>query len=376
MTGSRVVIATNTSWNIYNFRAGLVRSLTANGYEVVAVAPPDAWSHRLQELGCRYVPLAMDNKGVSPRRDLTLLLNYRRLLAAERPVAFLGYTIKPNVYGSLAAHSLNIPTINNVSGLGTAFIKQSWLTAIVQVLYRVALGSAGRVFFQNEEDRALFVARHLVDAKDTEVLPGSGIDLTHFTPPVGVHSADSKVGPVFLLIARLLRDKGVVEFVDAARRVRQVHPGARFQVLGFLDSPNRTAITRNQVDQWVRDGVIEYLGVADDVRPYIAAADCIVLPSYREGTPRTLLEAAAMGRPLIATDVPGCRDVVDDGVNGLLCAVRDAGDLADKIDTFISLPPTLRSAMGTASRLLVEQRYDERAVIERYLVALAALRLP
>jgi len=370
MPARRIVLSINTSWNILNFRASLVRALIASGYEVVAIAPPDAWSTRLAELGCRYIPLAMDNKGISPRRDLALLLAFRRLLAAERPAAFLGYTIKPNVYGSLAAHSLSIPTINNISGLGTAFIRRSWLTAIVQILYRLALGPAGRVFFQNEEDRALFVARRLVHGEATEVLPGSGIDLVHFSPAAPPVSSSA---PVFLLIARLLRDKGVVEFVEAARLVRRDHPTARFQLLGFLDALNRTAITREEVESWVAEGTIEYLGVADDVRPFIAAADCVVLPSYREGTPRTLLEAAAMARPLIATDVPGCRDVVDEGVNGLLCAARDAADLAKKLEKFIALPTASRHAMGAASRLLVEKRYDEHIVISRYLETLAAL---
>ena len=366
----RIVISINTSWNIFNFRAGLVRALVAAGYDVVAVAPTDAWSDRLAELGCRFVPLRMDNKGTSPVRDLALLLRYRELLAAERPVAFLGYTIKPNVFGSLAAHSLSIPTINNVSGLGTAFIRRSWLTTVVKFLYRSALGRAARVFFQNHDDRDLFVTEKLVPAAITDVLPGSGVDLIRFAPaPLPAAST----GPVFLLIGRLLGDKGVNEYVEAARSLRQAHPGARFQLLGYLDVENSTAIPRQTVESWVKQGTIEYLGDTNDVRPFIAAADCVVLPSYREGTPRTLLEAAAMARPLVATDVPGCRDVVDAGRNGFLCTPRDVASLAAAMEQVIALTPEQRSGMGAKSRHLAETRYDENIVIARYLEAIAAI---
>lgn len=366
----KVVISVNTSWNVVNFRAGLVRALVAAGFEVVVIAPEDAYSARLGDLGCRFVPLAMDNQGASPRRDFGLFLRFRRLLAAERPIAFLGYTVKPNVYGSLAALSLGIPTINNVSGLGTAFIRQSWLTSVVKLLYRLALRRASRVFFQNEEDRALFVRDGLVPAPVAAVLPGSGIDLQHFATS---ELPKARPGPVFLLVARLLVDKGVNEYVEAARRVRQRHPHARFQLLGFLDVENRTAIGRATLESWVGEGTIEYLGAADDVRPFIGAADCVVLPSYREGTPRTLLEAAAMARPLIATDVPGCRDLVEPGVNGYLCKARDPADLAAAMLRFIEHSPAERQAMGMHSRRLVEQRYDERIVVDRYLEVVSSI---
>jgi glycosyltransferase involved in cell wall biosynthesis len=371
MSNRRVVIAINTSWNIVNFRAGLIRALIGAGYEVVAVAPPDDYSAQLAELGCRYVALSMDNQGISPPRDAALLLRFRALLARERPVAFLGYTIKPNVYGSLAARSLGIPTINNISGLGTAFIRNTWLTRVVTQLYRAALRPAGRVFFQNEEDRTVFVAKGLVRPERTEVLPGSGIDLEAFKPLP--RSPGLKEGPRFLLIARLLRDKGVVEFVEAARILRRTWPNAVFQLLGFLDVQNRTAITKADVDRWVAEGVVDYLGSTDDVRPHIADADCIVLPSYREGTPRTLLEAAAMGKPLIATDVPGCRNVVTDGENGFLCRARDAVDLAAKISSFLELSDDSRAHMGLASRAKVEREFDEHLVVNRYLIALDEL---
>lgn len=355
-----------------NFRSGLIRRMLADGYDVAAIAPPDAHSSILESMGCRFIPLEMDNKGANPLRDLALLRRYHAVLRSLRPMAYLGYTIKPNVYGSLAAQMLGIPTINNVSGLGTAFIRNTWLTPVVKGLYRTAFHRAHTVFFQNEDDRGLFLQHALVVAGRTAVLPGSGIDLTQFNPAAQLPRPPGKRH--FLLIARLLRDKGVGEYVDAARAIRARHPDCRFALLGFLDVENRTAVSRAEVDAWVQEGVVEYLGATDDVRPYINEADCVVLPSYREGTARTLLEAAAMGKPLIATDVPGCNNVVSHGVNGYLAKVRSAEDLARQMEIFATLPVPEAEALGRASRAKVEAEFDERLVVDRYLEILAALR--
>jgi len=363
---NRIILSINTSWNIVNFRAGLVRALRERGYEVVALSPDDPYAGRLAELGCRHVPLAMDNKGTNPLRDAALFLRYVRALRRERPDVFLGWTIKPNVYGSLAAHLLGVPVINNVSGLGTAFLSGGWLMRLVRLLYRTAFGRSARVFFQNRDDRALFVDSGLLRADQARVLPGSGIDLAHFAPPPAV-LRNPTTGPVFLLVARLLWDKGVGEYVEAARLLKARLPGARVQLLGFLDVDNRTAVPRQTVEGWVSEGLVEYLGHADDVRQHVAVADCVVLPSYREGTPRSLLEAAAMGKPLVTTDVPGCREVVDDGVNGFLCRPRDAADLADKLLRFAQMPEAARLEMGRQSRLKAEREFSERIVIDAYL---------
>ena len=365
---SKVMIAVNTSWNVVNFRPGLVRGLIERGYKVVVAAPPDDYSPKIEKLGATYVPLPMDNQGTSPAKDLMLFQRFWTIMRREKPDVFLGFTVKPNVFGSLAAHSQGIPVINNIAGLGTVFIRKSWLTRIVKALYRGALGKAQVVFFQNEDDRKLFVAEGLVPFDRTALLPGSGIDTSQFEPA-------RKGGPDpgnpfrFLLIARLLWDKGVREYVEAARLVRAKATETKFQLLGFLDVANRTAVTREDVDAWVKEGVIDYLGSTDDVRPFIAEADCVVLPSYREGTPRSLLEAAAMAKPLIATDVPGCREVVEDAVNGFLCPARDAFALAGSMLRMLGLEPSERGAMGQAGRAKVEARFDEMIVVSRYLAA-------
>ena len=243
----KVAIALNTAWNLVNFRSGLIKALVSRGYEVVAVAPEDGYALQLQTLGCRYLPLPMDNKGTHPGRDLLLLARFFTLMRAEKPDVFLGYTVKPNVYGSLAAHALRIPVINNVAGLGTVFIKGGWLNQLVRGLYRIALSRSAKVFFQNEDDRHLFVSGSLVSVTVTDRLPGSGVDLVKFRPsPLSARHIVR-----FLLIARMLWDKGVGEFVEAARLLKQRGIDADCCLLGFLDV-QKTHWQKRSVISWVK----------------------------------------------------------------------------------------------------------------------------
>ncbi len=369
MPPRRVVIAANSSWNIVTFRSGLIRALKAADYEVVVVAPADPSSEeRLRALDVERIAVRLDRSGLNPFADFGLVLRYRRILKARRPAAFLGFTIKPNVYGCIAARAFGVPAIANISGLGTVFIRRGPLLALVTSLYRFALSRATAVFFQNPDDQALFVERRMVSQDQARLLPGSGIDLEQFAP-----APQASGPPTFLLIARLLGDKGVREFVEAARRLRNELPGARFQLLGPLDEGNRTAIRRNELDGWANEGVVDYLGETNDVRPFIEQATAIVLPSYREGLPRSLLEAGAMARPLVATDVPGCREVVIDGETGFLCRARDSGSLAEAVKKLADLPIEARKAMGEAARRHVEKKFSETVVISAYLAELGKI---
>ena len=366
----RIVLASNTAWYLHKFRLSLALALKAAGHEVVAVAPRDGHAGRIEAAGIRFEALPLDNKGLNPFRDLAYLVRVQALLRRVKPDVFLGYTIKPNVYGGLACRWLGIPSIHNVSGLGTAFMREGIVTKIVGLLYRAGLGRARKVFFQNREDHDEFVRRRLVPEGRAEVLPGSGVDLERFAPA----GRPAVAGPVrFLLLARLIWDKGVGEYVEAARWLRAQGVAATCQVAGFLEVKNRTAIPRPVVEGWVREGVVEYLGEADDVRPFLAAADCVVLPSYREGTPRSLLEAASMAKPIIATDAPGCRNVVEDGVGGFVCRVRDARDLAEKMRRIAEMTAEERARMGRAGRAKMEREYDERIVLGKYLGEIARL---
>ncbi len=360
----------NAAWNIWNFRRPLVEALIADGHSVTILAPKDDAVNQLEALGCCVRHLDMDVKGVNPIGSLALMRQFRKLFRELRPDVILSFTIKNNIFGAFVAKWVGIPFVPNVTGLGTAFLSGGLLERVAMTLYKYAFRKLPIVFFQNDDDRALFLSRGLVTEGQACLLPGSGIDLERFaaTP---YPTADE--APVFLMIARLLRDKGVLEYLEAARRVKAAHPTARFQLLGATDTMNRTAISRDEMRTWEDEGFIEYLGTTEDVRPVIATSHCVVLPSYREGAPRTLIEAAAMARPLIATDVPGCRAVVQDGVTGFLCEVRSGSSLAAACARFLGSEPGARAAMGQAGRVKMEREFDLALVIDAYRAALRDL---
>jgi glycosyltransferase involved in cell wall biosynthesis len=351
-----------------------VKALLNRGYKVIALAPDDSYSARVRELGCGFVHIPIDNNGTNPWRDLLLLVRYFRILRALRPAAFLGYTVKPNVYGSIAAHALGIPVINNIAGLGAAFISETYVTAIVRWLYKFSLKRSHRVFFQNAEDQQFFLALGIVQKNRSALLPGSGLNLSRYQarPPAPFGNRPFR----FLLVGRLLKDKGLEEYAAAARQLQARFANVECQLLGFPDPANANSVSMERVRAWESEGLLRYLGKTDDVRPFLDQADCVVLPSYREGVPRALLEAAAMARPIVATDVVGCRDAVDDGSNGYLCRARDTADLAAKMAQVLTLAPDDRLAMGAAGRAKVEREYDEQIVINKYLHALNMLQTP
>ena len=369
---SKILIVANTSWNIINFRANLVRRLIFEGYEVVIAAGKDEYSDHIQALGARFVKLRIRSHSINLWDDFLLIMDLMLIFRRERPVIFLGYTIKPNIYGSLAATFFNVPTINNIAGLGTVFVKKGMLCKLVSLMYKHSLSKSITIFFQNKDDLGLFKSQSIVAEKNAFLLPGSGVDLNKFKySPL---PASNK--PRFLLIARLLWDKGVGEFAEAARLLKKENISVEMCLLGFIDSQNSSSVPKSKIDEWVADGLINYLGVTDNVHEEIAKAHCVVLPSYyREGTPRALLEGAAMGRPIITTDSIGCREVVDDGVNGYLCRPKDAHDLANKISIIASMKNYIRDQMGLLSRKKVENEFDEETVINKYLDAIRSAHL-
>lgn len=360
-----VLLTGNTTFKLANFREGLIRRLIADGHRVTVVAPPDEYVEKVWALGCDFIPLHMDRNGTSPLAEARLLLSIFNVLHRARPDIVFSYTIKNNIYAGIACRSLGIPFVPNVTGLGPTFNATGMLNLTVRALYRVAFRKAHAVFFQNSSDLELFTGSRLVSKDRVRLLPGSGVDLNRFAAsPL----PESEKGIRFLLVARLLWDKGVGVYADAARTVRETFPQARFQLLGPLDPDSKSGISGAQLDEWISEGVVDYLGSTQDVVPFLQAAHCVVLPSYyREGTPRSLLEAGAMGRPIITTDMPGCRDVVVEHDSGFLVAPRDVDQLAAAFEVFLSLDPEAQAAMGAASRLHIEQTYDEEIVISAYL---------
>ena len=362
----KIALVANTSWYLHNFRTRLMYALREMGCEVLAVAPEDEYSRKLIAAGFSHRHIPLDATGVNPVPELQSILSLRRLLYAERIQTVLSFTPKGNVHCGLAIAGSNIAFVPNISGLGRGFSEESGLRWAAKATFKLALRRATTVFFQNDDDMRMLVSMRIVDAAKALRIPGSGVDLRRFSHQNSDAPRDSE-SLIFLFIARLLWEKGLGQYAAAAKNVRARLPHARFQVLGRLQK-GAGGVPKVKIDGWVDEGAIEFLGETDDVRRYIDAADCIVLPSYyREGVPRSLLEAAAMAKPVISCDVAGCRDAVTHNATGYLCRPRDVEDLTVALEKFIGLSALERKAMGLRGRAKMETEFDEMLVINQYL---------
>jgi glycosyltransferase involved in cell wall biosynthesis len=362
----RLAIISNHAYSLVNFRGPLISALIASGIEVYTLAPDfDAnLRARVAQLGAKPIDYSLSRAGMNPLRDGFDLLRLRALLRKLAPEVTLAYFIKPVIYGSVASWLAGVPhRFAMIEGLGYVFTDggtgqsptRRLLRKAVSSIYGIALRLNRRVFFLNRDDSAQFVREGLVKSAQVMQLDGIGLDLTHFAAAAPV------VQPMtFLLMARMLKEKGVYDFIDAARQVRERFPEARFVLLGPTD-PNPGCIPEPELRSWVREGLVEWPGHVDDVRDWLSAASVFVLPSYREGLPRSTQEAMAMSRPVITTDAVGCRDTVQDGVNGFIVPVRDPASLAGAMLRFLD-QPQLVARMGRESRRMAEERFDVHAV--------------
>lgn len=366
-----IAIVINTSWNIFNFRVNLLKALQSEGYNIVAIAPYDFHTEKLIEYGFEYHDIKINNKGTNPIEEIKLIKEFYKVYKEVNPDVILQYTIKPNVYGTIAANKLGIPVISNISGLGTVFLNNKLSSHIARLLYRISLRHPKKIFFQNSRDRALFIKSKLVKKKKTDIVPGSGIDTEKFKP---VTREARKVKSLhFLFIGRLIRDKGLVEYVEAARMLKSKYPDAVFNILGTYYLGNPTAITHDEIEKWEAEGIIHHLGATDEVSAVIAEHDCVVLPSYREGLSRVLLEGASMEKPIVTTNTPGCKEAVDNGISGYLCNVKDAASLAQQMEKVLLLSEDERSEMGKRGREKMIAEFDEKIIIEKYREAIASI---
>lgn len=360
MPARSVVLLSGYSPSLVTFRGTLIRQLVARGYRVIGCGPEDdAVEQALRRLGAEFRSLGPLRASVNPFHDVAYMCSLVLFLIRLRSHAVIAYTVKPVIWGMIAAWVTRVPVrVAMITGLGFTFgevsLRWAWARRIARGLYRVAMSCATLAIFQNPDDRDEFRRLGLLSAGEGAVVNGSGVELDRFEP------VPTPGTGTFLMIARLLVDKGLREFVEAARLLHAKFPQARFRVAGWIDD-NPASIDQAELDGWVRSGCIEFLGRLDDVRPAIADADVYVLPSYREGTPRTVLEAMAMGRPIVTTDVPGCRQTVVDGVNGFLVPVRDAAALAATMQRFLQAPSLVR-VMGHESRRMAEDRYGAESV--------------
>lgn len=362
-----IAISSNTSWYLYNFRKNTILSLIEQGYQVVGIAPKDEYSAKLSELGCEFIHINIDQGGTNPVRDIQTFFDFYRIYKKQNIDVVLNFTPKNNIYSTLAAKFNGTQAINNIAGLGILFINESVTSKIARFLYKISQSKASKLFFQNEDDRALFLQKKITTSVETDRLPGSGVDLRRFT--LSPAPDDGKVR--FLLIARMLYDKGIGQYVEAARVLKAKYADkVELQLLGFLDVNNPSAVSKEDMQAWVDEGIVNYLGTSDNVEQDIAKVDCMVLPSYyREGVPKSLLEAGAMGKPIVTTDNVGCRETVDDGVNGYLCELRSSESLIEKLELIINKSHQERLAMGEKSRLKIQNEFDEQIVITKYLDA-------
>ncbi|MBK5225492.1 MAG: glycosyltransferase family 4 protein [Thermoleophilia bacterium] len=358
----KIVVMGSWADSLVNFRGPLLAELVRRGHEVTGCAPEpaDDIAERLREIGAGYEQVKLQRTGMNPLSDARSIAGIKALLTRLKPDLLLGYTIKPVIYGSMAAKKAGIDSIFSIiTGLGYAFQGETFAQRLTNIgvrrLYRKSLRTNRAVFFQNPDDMKLFVETEMVKPEQAVLINGSGVDLDHFnyTEPI--------VEPFsFLLIARLLREKGIKEYAGAARILREDYPDVKFRLLGPFDR-NPSAIDKKTIDEWQDAGIIDYMGETEDVRPAIAAASVYVLPSYREGTPRSVLEAMSMGRPIISTDVPGCRETVVDGDNGFLVQARDSLSLAAAMKRFMD-DPRIIAGMGQRSRELAVNKYDVHKV--------------
>lgn len=341
------------------------------GYRVTgAGAGGDGFEPKIQAMGVPFVSLPVDKKGINPLADIKLFWAFFLFYMREKPEIVHHFTIKPVIYGSIAARLARVPLIiNTIPGLGYVFSQDApiWLKVMVKRAYQIALGRAHYTFFQNRDDLNLFLENRLITPKNTAVLPGSGVDLIHFSPLPVLAEKNRDNSITFLLVSRLLREKGIYEFISAAREIRKGYPLIKFYLLGKRDERNPSVIPQKDLDHWQAEGVVRWLGEVIDVRPIVSDADVVVLPSfYREGVPRSLLEAAAMGKPIITTKAIGCREAVDDRITGLLIPEKDVQALCLAMLHLITNPEE-RKQMGRAGREKMIREFDEKKVIQKIL---------
>lgn len=359
------IISTNT------VRQKLTQVLMEQGYNVTVLSTGTPKEIAMAEgKGFKVIDIGTSNTNIADVYNY--MKNLRRALKETKADVCLTFTMRPAIWGNMVTRFMGIPTITNITGIGPLAESESIAYKVARVMYRFVLKKTALVFFQNKDDLGIFLKKKFVTAKQASIIPGSGVDYEHFAPMPQKRN-DGKF--VFLFISRLIKDKGILEYVDAASQLLETNPEITCQVLGPYYSQNlkENIITEKQIMHWLDNGIVQYMGAADDVRPFISEADCIVLPSYREGMSNVLLEAGSMQKPTITTDTTGCNDIVIDAVTGLLCKVKDADDLRAKMLQMLQLSPEERAEMGRQARERVKTTFAKKIVVDAYLKAIESV---
>ena len=361
----KILISANVLFTVINFRKDLINFFIEKGYEVVCVANTDNLSTDydtiIKELKIKFIKINLDRKGINPIKDLSYMYNLVKIYRGERPDIIMHFTIKPNIYGTIASKIAGIPSLNTINGLGSAIIKENTLSKILKYLYKFSLMFSTKVFFQNNDDLNFFVLNNLINIKKTSIVPGSGVNTSIFEK---YNTGNKQM--TFMLVSRLLKDKGIYEYIDAIKLFRKTNKNCVFLLGGQFDFDNPSSIQRKEVAEWEKEKIIKYVGQTDNIKNFFKISDVIVLPSYREGLSRLLIEAASSSKPIITTNVAGCKDVVKDEYNGYLCNVKDASSLSQCIEKMSKLSKLELDTMGKLSNKIAKTKFDKDIVNKIY----------
>jgi glycosyltransferase involved in cell wall biosynthesis len=357
LVNKKILFLVNHDVAIYNFRLELVERLLKDGYEVYISSPYGERIDDLVKLGCKYLPVEIDRHGINPLYEIKLLQYYKNIIRKISPIVVLSYTIKPNIYGGMAAKSLKTPLIANITGLGIAVENKGLLQKFILLLYRFAFHGAYCIIFQNKENKQFFID-HNLKLKNTLLLPGSGVNLEHFAMIPYPESSATE----FVFISRIMKEKGIEEYLSAAKQIKQKYPNTKFHICGFCDGAYE-----NILSEYEKKDIIIYHGMVRDIREILKNTHCTILPSYFEGMSNALLESAASGRPVIASNISGCKETFVENLSGFSVKARDAEDLANKIEKFINLSYEEKKMMGQNSRNKMEKEFDRQIIVEEYM---------
>jgi galacturonosyltransferase len=356
----KVMLLGNHGFVIYNFRKELIKELLKEGYEVYISLPYDEKVEIMKSWGCHYIETKVDRRGINPIKDFMLLMHYFFILIKIKPKAVLSYTIKPNLYGGIACRLLKIPNLKNITGLGSGFAKGKLFTKFLVFLYRISHKDEDITFFQNQEDMTALVDRRIIK-ENYQLIPGSGVNLAEYE----FKSYPNDKNSTFLFIGRIMKEKGIDHFLEAAKFIKKKYPNTNFEVIGFVEDTDLHY--KELLKELHDDGFIRYLGYQNNVIPFIENAHCLIQPSYSEGLSNVLLESAAIGRALIASDIHGCKETIDEGENGFTFEVKNTNHLIGQIENFLSLSQFEKELMGLHSRKKIENEFDRRTVVSMYM---------
>ncbi len=366
----KIIIVSNTAFSIYNFRLPLIKTLKEKGFQVVVVAPYDKYVEKIKKEGVAFLPLNnLNRKGINPFKDFMLFLEFVKIYTKEKPDMVLHFTIKPNIWGSLACGILNVLSISVITGLGYAFVEEKKmqkkiLCSIIELLYRLSFKFVSKVIFQNPDDMKLFIQKGIVKPNKAKIIYGSGINPEKFKP----QAAERNKNFTFIFVGRLLWDKGLKEIIEACKILKKRGYDFDFLIVGKIDEGNPKSVSISDIKEWQKEKIIKYLGFQANVKKYLAKADVFVFPSYyREGLPRAILEAMSMEKPIITTDSPGCRETVKCGINGLLTKPKDHIDLANAMEKIMKMPKASLEKMGKESRKMVLEKFNEEKIVKQYI---------